>query len=297
MLTAHDHWGFCHRQTLTRPDASICSDITACSSCLSHFEDLDGTPQPIQNRNKHVQQHLKKLDLLLSPSRYLAEQYFNADVSPARLAVISNGVDLSAFFAKKRGSSPKSDVVFGVASYLGPHKGIHNVLGAIASLPVGINAKVLFAGSGPLEADIRNFISSHPNGKLVTLLGGINPSAMIDFYNSIDVFVVGSVWPENQPLTIMEAMASGAAVVATSCGGSPELVVDGQTGRLFPPGDYNALASIMRGYAAAPLKAHKHGQGGSRSISRHSLKRTAIRLKDTYEELCADGLASNPLLS
>jgi glycosyltransferase involved in cell wall biosynthesis len=57
--------------------------------------------------------------------------------------------------------------------------------------------------------------------------------------------VLGSRWPENSPLVVLEARAQGCPVIAPAIGGLPELVQDGVDGRLYPPGDLAALARAM----------------------------------------------------
>lgn len=63
--------------------------------------------------------------------------------------------------------------------------------------------------------------------------------------------VLGSVWPENAPLVILEARAAGCPVIAPAIGGIPEFVTPGRDGWLYPPGDVDALAACLRAAHAA----------------------------------------------
>ncbi len=86
-------------------------------------------------------------------------------------------------------------------------------------------------------------------------------AAMLDTYRALDVLVVPSVWAENSPLVIHEALAFGIPVVASDVGGIPELVTHERNGLLFPPGDASALAAALLRLAREPqllptLKAH-----------------------------------------
>jgi glycosyltransferase involved in cell wall biosynthesis len=285
ILTVHDHWGFCHRQTLTRLDGSICRDFSACRSCLPHFIDLDGTDQPIEVRNEYVRQRLTGLDWLLSPSSYLAGQYLAAGISPNNVGIIGYGIDLRLFSPERTMNNTSSLVQFGVACYLGEHKGIRVILDAVARLPPDLPIRLTFAGKGPLKDNIIAFIEQHPNGRLVSYAGDISPDSMSRFYNSMNVFISASVWPENQPLTIMESMASGLAIIATNCGGSPELVTHGRTGLLVEPAREDQLAHAMLGYAVAPETARRHGEAGARCISAQGLQHTVRRINALYHEL------------
>jgi glycosyltransferase involved in cell wall biosynthesis len=76
-----------------------------------------------------------------------------------------------------------------------------------------------------------------------------------------DVFCLPSAM-EGLPLVVLEAMAQGRPVVATSVGGTPELVVDGETGLLVPPGDVDALAEALRRLLADSALARRLGEAG-----------------------------------
>jgi glycosyltransferase involved in cell wall biosynthesis len=82
---------------------------------------------------------------------------------------------------------------------------------------------------------------------------------------AFDVFVLTSL-NEGISNTILEAMATGLPVVATRVGGNPELVVDGETGRLFPVGDDAGLASILTDYATRPGLCQAHGAAARQRV-------------------------------
>ncbi|MCK6507156.1 glycosyltransferase, partial [Myxococcota bacterium] len=67
--------------------------------------------------------------------------------------------------------------------------------------------------------------------------------------------VIGSTWPENQPLVALEARAAGCPVLAPAVGGLPEVVQEGRDGWLYPAGDEQRLAALMRRAVEAPLSA------------------------------------------
>ncbi len=82
-------------------------------------------------------------------------------------------------------------------------------------------------------------------------------------YGCLDVFTLPSR-REGVSNTVLEAMASGLPVVATAVGGNPEIVVAGETGRLVPPADPDAMAAALAGYVDAPQAAQAHGTAGRR---------------------------------
>jgi glycosyltransferase involved in cell wall biosynthesis len=92
---------------------------------------------------------------------------------------------------------------------------------AMRRLPPEIAARVRFAGTVPLPV-------------------------LLELYRNARLLVLPSVWNESYGLPIAEAMASGVPVVASYCGGVPELVMDGVTGRLVPRCDVGALVDVLR---------------------------------------------------
>jgi glycosyltransferase involved in cell wall biosynthesis len=82
---------------------------------------------------------------------------------------------------------------------------------------------------------------------------------------ALDVFVLPSLM-EGHPLAILEAMAAGRPVVATTVGGNAEAVQDGVTGRLVPPADPEALAAAMLELLSEPARAKEMGEAGRRAL-------------------------------
>jgi glycosyltransferase involved in cell wall biosynthesis len=86
--------------------------------------------------------------------------------------------------------------------------------------------------------------------------GFVDPNLI---YGAADVVVVPSTQPDPLPNSAIEAAAAGCCVVAANHGGLPEIIEDGATGRLFPPGDANALAAILGELRDSPLQCQKFG--------------------------------------
>jgi len=106
---------------------------------------------------------------------------------------------------------------------------------------------------------------------------------------AFDVFALTSL-NEGISNTILEAMATGLPVVATRVGGNPELVVDGETGRLFPVGADDELASILIGYATQPELCRAHGAAArQRVVSGFSLPAMVDAYRAVYRRVAEAG--------
>jgi glycosyltransferase involved in cell wall biosynthesis len=99
-----------------------------------------------------------------------------------------------------------------------------------------------------------------------------------------DVFCLPSTM-EGLPLVVLEAMAQGRPVVATAVGGTPELVVDGETGLLVPPDDVDALARALGRLLAEPELARRMGEDGRARVREHySAASAAERVLALYQQ-------------
>lgn len=159
------------------------------------------------------------------------------------VTVISNGVDLERF-------SPRTDPprrprpVIGAAARLARMKGLEFLIEAVALLnDRGPTCDLVIAGSGPERERLADRAQALGVEDRVILRGFCND--MPAFYRGLDIVALPSVSPEGLPLSILEAMACGLPVVSTNLAGVSDVVTEGKTGALVPPGDPAALASAL----------------------------------------------------
>src|SRR5208337_832744 len=114
--------------------------------------------------------------------------------------------------------------------YLGEHKGVHVLINALRRIDKR-RMTLNIAGDGALMDTYRQQVRSLGLEDTVKFWGKVADIERI--YAQTDVLILPSIWPENQPLTIIEAMSSGIPVIASDIGGIPELVDDGIDGYLF----------------------------------------------------------------
>jgi L-malate glycosyltransferase len=125
------------------------------------------------------------------------------------------------------------------------------------------DARLVLVGEGPEQAAIERLVQQHGLASHVRFLGLRKDVARL--LQATDLFLLTSI-SEGIPLTVLEAMAAGLPVLATQVGGLGEIVQDGETGCLAPPGDDAALAERLLQLAGdSSLRQHMGCRGQERA--------------------------------
>jgi glycosyltransferase involved in cell wall biosynthesis len=281
VLTVHDHWGFCIKNTIIKGCDEICRDFHQCHDCLSAIHDGAGRNIPVRMRNDYLRLAFDDLDYIVSPSLYLAEQYVRAGFPTRKLRLVWYGIDVERFSRVTK--TPRDGRVrFTYIGYLGAHKGIGTLIEALPLLGAPDRFHINLVGFGDLAESLNQRVQKLGYGASVSFLGKVPNEEIEDVFARTDVQVLPSVWPENQPVTITEAMATRTPVIASRLGGSTELVVDGVNGYLFEPGNARDLASKMTLFLENPERIATLGDQGFRRIADNSFERQVVKLLRLY---------------
>lgn len=135
--------------------------------------------------------------------------------------------------------------VFAEVANLEERKGHRILLKAVKQLEEDGTLRkfvVLLEGNGPLKEEISAFIKDNGLSETVRM---IEVDQIYNLYNAIDVLILPSIYNEDFPNTIIEAMGIGIPVIGTAIAGIPEQIDDYVTGLLIPPSDVDALANAM----------------------------------------------------
>ncbi len=276
VLTLHDHWGFCLRSTRITTTGAICQDTTRCADCMRDIV-LGDDAWPIRFRQDYLRWQLGAVDAFVSPSRYLADAYVATGLPAERMHVIGNGLELDRF-TRLAPSALGERLHLLFIGHMGEHKGVPVLLDALARLPAE-RLHVDFVGHGADLAEYERFVRNRLPKLSFRFWGQLPNERILERLGQTHVFVLPSICPENQPVTITEAMASGLPVVASRIGGIPELVEDGVTGQLAEPGDAAALARCIGHYLSEPQRIGQHGEAGRSAIRRLAVERQIERLE------------------
>ncbi len=213
---------------------------------------------------------------------------------PDKLAYIPNGVDSASVRKTLRGKAdvmaefgwePNDRLVLAVGRLV-PAKSYATLVEAVSLLRSRFpDARCLIVGEGSARDDAVAAIERFGAAGAVALAGA--RTDIPDFLAAADVFALTSI-REGLPVSLLEAMAAGKAIVATSVGGIPDAITDGETGILVPPGDPVAAAdAISRLLGDSALRGSLGAAAAAVAEERFGIESVARRVGEAYQTLLA----------
>ena len=192
--------------------------------------------------------------------------------------VIPNVVDLSRFVYRER--KPLGPRLLSTRN-LEPIYRVDVMIRAYARLkPLVPDATLTIAGYGSEEPRLRRLVDEARLAD-VRFVGKVDPAAMPRLCDEADIFLNASV-VDNQPVSILEAFASGLPVISTPTGDIPAMVRHQQTGLLVPPGEPDAMAQAVIGLLAQPERARSFAKQAHHTLGRHTWPAVRDAWADVY---------------
>lgn len=162
-------------------------------------------------------------------------------VDPGRVVIMHNSVPAPVSFGSEQSCGPCRVLFLG---RLGARKGVPELLRAFATERVrSLEWTAILAGDGDVEY-YRKMAADLGLNERIQFPGWVGPETVSTYLNSADIMVLPS-HNEGLPLSVLEGMAHGLAIVATPVGATAEAIDDGVSGLLVPPGDTDALADAL----------------------------------------------------
>ena len=206
---------------------------------------------------------LKKADEIVVPSPYLVRVFAKFGL-PAK--AIFNVIDFDQLIFRERQTLRP---VFLSNRNFEAHYGVDVVLRAFAIIQQRFpDASLKVAGDGPCREALQK-LAAELKLRNVDFVGTVTRAAMAELYNEADCFLNGSRI-DNQPLSILEAFASGLPVVTTNAGGIPDVVTDGVTALMVEMDDHEALAGSAIALIEQPELAHRLINAGRNECRRYT---------------------------
>ena len=185
-----------------------------------------------------------------------------------KLHIVHMGVDVSRFpaLADVRRARPAGPLRVLFVGRLVPEKGVPVLMEAVELLTQrGVAVDVTVVGDSPLRSQLQARAAERGLGERLRFVGAVGQDDILGHYEWADVFCLPS-FAEGIPVVLMEAMATQLPVVTTTIAGIPELVRDGETGVLVPPGRADRLADALEALASDPSLRDRLGRAGRDAV-------------------------------
>lgn len=191
------------------------------------------------------------------------QRYFEDTLGYSNVRIIYNPQEPVAKVVRPEASTPLRLLYLG---NLVDAKGIFDFMDAMAANSASWAGRVhlTVCGAGEVKR-FKDFVSHNGLDDMVDFRGWVGDQEKESLFASHHVLLLPS-HAECLPMSILEAMAHGLAVVASRVGGIPDMVTDGAEGILINAGDRQALAAAVNAYLADPALAARHGQCGLRRV-------------------------------
>ena len=259
-----------------------------------------GTQGPALVASRRVDFHLRQnsfsrwkhrqVDCFICASEAIRQMLVADGVPPDRTVTVHEGIDLDhvrsapAVNVHEAFWLPHRAPVVGNVAALVPHKGQRHLIEAahlvIQQMP---DVRFLILGEGELRDSLERLVREHHLEKHVFLPGF--RTDVLGCMKSFDLFVMSSV-TEGLGTALLDAMACGKAIVGTRTGGIPEVVEDGETGRLVPPRDHAAMAQAILNMLADDEQRRRMGEAGlARVQARFTVERMVAETAAVYGRL------------
>jgi glycosyltransferase involved in cell wall biosynthesis len=223
---------------------------------------------------------LKMVDKIVVPSLFLKDVFARHGYEAQ---VIHNVIDTTRFPYRRR--DPLLPEFLSVRN-LEAHFGVENTLVAFALIQTAFpHASLTIAGLGPQEAELKH-LAQALDLRNIRFIGAVEPQVMPSLYDAHSIFL-NSSFVDNQPLSLLEAMASGMPVVSTAVGDIPNMVEDSESGTLVQAADPAALAHAATLLLNQPERAVVMAQRAKESLMQYDWSTVGPAWTDTYRKLAA----------
>jgi glycosyltransferase involved in cell wall biosynthesis len=283
VFTLHDYWLMCPRGQFiqARPKNPIdawaaCDgqeDHKCAERCYTHS--FSGAPREIETdiaywtdwvhrRMVHIREVCEAVDLFIAPSRYLLQRFQDEfGLSENKMVYLDYGFHLDRLVGRHR--SPGEPFTFG---YIGTHipaKGVNHLIEAFGRLSGTALLRIWGRPRGTETEGLQLLVKRLPDKaqERIEWMGEYrNTDIVTDVFNLCDAIVVPSIWVENSPLVIHEALQVRMPVITANSGGMAEYVHHEQNGLLFTHRNPSALAEQMQRFVNDPQFAGQLGEQG-----------------------------------
>lgn len=206
-----------------------------------------------------------KVNAVIAPSEFLKDKLIEYGYNPQLIRKLYNFIDLEQYNV-----SNESDDYFLYFGRVSKEKGIMTLLKAMEEVK---RSKLLIAGTGPMIEEAETFIKVN-DIKNVKFLGYQQGDELRNTIKHAAFVTINSELYENNPMSMIEAMAMGKGVIGSCIGGIPELIEENANGLLYQPGNAHELAEKINTMLDNPALMKRSGKSARSFAEQHFDKET-----------------------
>ncbi len=255
------------------------------------FHGYDFTTVPRQQGPAVYQKLFAEAALVTVNSDYMGRHLQPLGCPSEKIRKLSYGIDLQKFENRHRADATDEPFRILTTGRLVEKKGIEYVIRAVAQVaPKHPRLHYDIIGDGPLRAHLQTLAAELSVDQLVKFHGALNGDAVRELLEKANVFALASVTAkdgdqEGTPVSILEAQAAGLPVISTQHSGIPEILLDGESGWLFPERDADAIADRLNHLIEHPDLCLAFGNRGRSFVrAKFGLDDCLKALLDIYTE-------------
>lgn len=220
----------------------------------------------------------KSVKLFIAPSRFMKKTCEEFGWPAERIVCLHN------FFNDQNAKNTKTeqDINHEYLFYFGrlsKEKGVSVLLNALSETKY----KLKIAGEGPEETKLKALSTRLELNERIEFLGFKSGQELDNLISGAKAIIIPSVWYENMPLNMLEAMTRGKIVIASDIGGMPEIINDGQNGLLFKPGDKDDLIAKIK--LLDSIDSQEIGQRAAEAVKNLNADKHVREVIKIYEQV------------
>jgi glycosyltransferase involved in cell wall biosynthesis len=221
----------------------------------------------------------RSVDLVSAPSQFVLDRHHqNGFFSHSKYVKLPVGIELNSVENKEK-DYQTVDILY--TGQLTRAKGVHTLIEGFKRLSAD-NVRLHITGKGYQEPELKVMAG---NDSRVIFHGFVTRERLDELYQQANLAVFPSLFYENAPAVILESFRAGTPVIGSNIGGIPEIIEDDYNGRLFAPGDSEALKDILESLVNSPAELKKLGEGATMSVKKYDINEHMKKLEDLYREV------------
>jgi glycosyltransferase involved in cell wall biosynthesis len=274
VVSLTDFWFLCPRISMLRVNGQICKlplNPADCARCLAESKRryrLPGKLMPglasifwkwqekrhktVQERMDFIRRVLNQANAIISPSEFLRTVYVASGIDENHIIFSRQGFDFTNFQTTLSEKSKSSKLRLGYIGQIMRHKGVHVLLEAIRLIRDNELEISIFGNLTANPQYTRQLYQKAKGDERVKFKGSFNRQDLSQVMKALDVIIVPSLWYENSPNIILEALAYKTPVITSDIGGMSELIHHGKNGLVFNMGDPIDLARQIQRLSDEP---------------------------------------------